>query len=154
MQLGSDYEHVKKLYADVNVRKYLGGIIPEIHALNKFMETLDRANRHQSFYWAVTLKENNTFIGLVSLENHRDGLHMEVSYEFSPNNWGHGYAEEVIRRLILYAFKELNQSKLIAEIQSANLSSCRLLEKVGMKAEQTLYRYGAEQVITAYRTDR
>ncbi|WP_419875495.1 GNAT family N-acetyltransferase [Candidatus Pristimantibacillus sp. PTI5] len=72
---------------------------------------------------------------------------MEDSYEFLPNSWGHGYAEEVIRRLILYVFKELNQSKLIAETQSANRSSCRLLEKVGMKAEQTLYRFGDKQLI-------
>lgn len=95
------YEHVKKLYTNVDVRKYLGGIIPETHTLNKFLETLDQANANHSFYfyWVVTLKEDEQFIGLVSLEKHRDGLHMEVSYEFLPHSWGKGYAEEVIRCL-------------------------------------------------------
>ena len=143
----NDYEHVKKLYTNEDVRKYLGGIIPETHTLNKFLETLDRANANHSFYWVVTLKEDEQFIGLVSLENHKDGLHMEVSYEFLTYSWGKGYAEEVIRWLLQFAFKELKQSKIIAETQTANLKSCRLLEKVGMKAEQTLSRYGAEQVI-------
>ncbi|WP_374992220.1 GNAT family N-acetyltransferase [Paenibacillus sp. LHD-38] len=67
----SDYEHVKKLYTNEDVRKYLGGIIPETLTLNKFLETLDRANANHSFYWVVTLKEDEQFIGLVSLENHR-----------------------------------------------------------------------------------
>ncbi|MDQ8739464.1 GNAT family N-acetyltransferase [Paenibacillus sp. LHD-38] len=72
---------------------------------------------------------------------------MEVSYEFLPYSWGKGYAEEVIRWLLQFAFKELKQSKIIAETQTANVTSCRLLEKAGMKAEQTLSRYGAEQMI-------
>lgn len=60
---------------------------------------------------------------------------------------GYGYASEAISQILTYAFNELNLSKVIAETQTANLSSCRLLEKVGMKLEQTILRYGAEQAI-------
>ncbi|WP_087919643.1 GNAT family N-acetyltransferase [Paenibacillus donghaensis] len=49
--------------------------------------------------------------------------------------------------MLIYVFNDLNLTKVIAETQMANHSSCRLLEKVGMKLEQTVIRYGAEQAI-------
>jgi ribosomal-protein-alanine N-acetyltransferase len=71
----------------------------------------------------------------------------EISYEFLPQSWGNGYAFEVIRQLLMYALHELKLGRVIAETQTANVSSCRLLEKVGMKVEATLQRYGAEQAL-------
>ncbi|MNN68748.1 hypothetical protein D3C81_1844810 [compost metagenome] len=46
-----------------------------------------------------------------------------------------------------YAFKELKLSKLVAETQKANKASCRLLTKLGMSIEESIYRFGAEQYI-------
>jgi len=143
----SDYSDIQRIYASHEVRKYLGGAIPEEHHLHKFQETLERACTEESLVWAVRLKDNNTFIGIVSLDNHTDGNFKEISYEFLPESWGNGYAVEVITELLRHALEELRFGKVIAETQSANTASCRLLAKVGMKVEKTLYRYGAEQVI-------
>lgn len=142
----NDYEDVKMIYTNEKVRKYLGGTILEEHTFNKFLDTVKRSQTG-SYYWVVRLKSSNDFIGLVSLDKHIDGQNMEISYEFLPDWWGHGYAKEVISQMLTYAFNELNLTKVIAETQTANHSSCRLLEKVGMKLEQTLIRYGAEQAI-------
>lgn len=81
--------------------------------------------------------KNNEFIGLVSLDKHVDG-DKEVSYEFLTAWWGQGYATEVIGQVIKYAFEELEIVKLLAETQTANLSSCKLLERVGMKLERKI----------------
>ncbi|MBU5354702.1 GNAT family N-acetyltransferase [Paenibacillus barcinonensis] len=142
----NDYHDVKLIYMNEKVRTYLGGIIPEEHTLNKFLDTLERS-RTGSYYWVVRLKSNNDCIGLVSLDKHMDGQHFEISYEFLPNWWGQGYAKEVITRMLDYIFNELHLTKVIAETQTANHSSCKLLENVGMKLEQTVTRYGAEQAI-------
>ena len=60
---------------------------------------------------------------------------------------GYGYGEEVIKRIINYAFEELKLTRIVAETQSANKASCKLLKKIGMKLEQSVERFGAEQYI-------
>ena len=62
---------------------------------------------------------------------------------------GKGYATEVVKELIGYAFEELRLAKVIAETQTANILSCKLLERVGMELEQKIQRFGAEQAIYA-----
>lgn len=56
---------------------------------------------------------------------------------------------DYIFRVLLFSncSKELKLPGLIAETQTANQASCRLLEKVGKKRVKTLSRFGAEQVI-------
>lgn len=49
--------------------------------------------------------------------------------------------------IINYALNELNLSRVVAETQTANTSSCRLLERVGMEIEKISIRFGAEQAI-------
>lgn len=41
----------------------------------------------------------------------------------------------------------LNISSIVAETQTANRASCRLLEKLGMKKVQVLERFGREQAV-------
>ncbi|OBZ07580.1 hypothetical protein A8L34_25955 [Bacillus sp. FJAT-27264] len=142
----SDYQAVKGLYGNEQVRTYLGGAIPAEHTLNKFLDTLQRSTT-DSYYWTIRLKHNNEFIGLVSLEQHVDGQDTEISYELLPHSWGHGYAKEAVDQVLAYAFNELNLSRVIAETQTANHSSCKLLERVGMKLDRKIMRYGAEQAI-------
>ena len=78
---------------------------------------------------------------------HHDGVYLEISYQLLPNWWGAGYATEVVQVIINFALIELNLSKVIAETQTANTSSCKLLENLGMKLERTISRFGAEQAI-------
>lgn len=141
----SDYDDVKQIYTNHEVRRYLGGVIAEENTFDKFLEAVKRSNSDSSL-WVVWLKSTNDFIGLVSLDKHIDG-DTEVSYEFLPNWWGSGYATEVIGEVLTFAFNVLNITKVIAETQTANLRSCRVLEKLGMKLERTVQRHGAEQAI-------
>jgi [ribosomal protein S5]-alanine N-acetyltransferase len=141
----SDSHDVKKLYRDVQVRKYLGGIQHEDSielALNELVNSLG-----DSFYWVVREKYTDDFIGLMSLDPHHDGDYLEISYQLLPKWWRKGYATEVIPVIIKYALNDLNLSKIVAETQTANTSSCRLLERVGMQLEGTITRFGKKQAI-------
>ncbi|WP_255314226.1 GNAT family N-acetyltransferase [Bacillus sp. FJAT-26390] len=140
-----DFEDVKKIYVNDLVRRYLGGVIPEEHTRTKFIETLNRS-QIESHFWVVRLKMNNQFIGLISLDKHVDGG-IEVSYELLPTWWRAGYATEILSQVIDFAFNDLEISRVLAETQTANASSCRLLERIGMKLERKVQRFGAEQAI-------
>ncbi|MEG1256565.1 GNAT family N-acetyltransferase [Clostridium sp.] len=141
----NDYKDVEKLYIDEKVRRFLGGTIDKTTYNSIFSEM--NISDNSSLYWVVRHKDNNKFLGLVSIDLHHDGISREISYQFLSEWWGLGYAEEVVKRIIKYAFEELKLQKLVAETQSANEYSCKLLKKVGMELEQSVHRFGAEQYI-------
>ncbi|WP_405098722.1 GNAT family N-acetyltransferase [Oceanobacillus sp. FSL H7-0719] len=141
----SDCVDVRELFINQKVRKFLGGIRQKDSIKAVLDEMLHPGD--DSFYWAVREKHTDQFIGLVSLNPHHDSIYLEVSYQFLPNWWGKGYATEVIQLIIIFALNELSLSKVVAETQTANTSSCRLLERLGMKLEKTIKRFGAEQAI-------
>ncbi|WP_246017683.1 GNAT family N-acetyltransferase [Mesobacillus subterraneus] len=140
----SDFNDVKKLYMDQEVRKYLGGVIEERVLLAAGEALLLEEGSH---FWIVKEKESEEFIGMVSITNHHDGEWKEISYQLLPEWWGLGYGTECVNAIIKYAFEELKLPRVIAETQTANTASCRLLEKVGMQREKTLIRFNAEQAI-------
>ncbi|WP_017187402.1 GNAT family N-acetyltransferase [Alkalibacillus haloalkaliphilus] len=141
----SNFDDVKKLYVDQKVRKFLGGVCDE-DSVNKLMDEMLHSEG-DSYNWIVKEKATGHFIGLVSLNPHHDGENLEISYQFLPEWWGQGYASEVVQGVINFAFNDLNLLKVVAETQTANIDSCKLLEKLGMKLEHKVVRFGAEQAI-------
>ncbi|WDF04500.1 GNAT family N-acetyltransferase [Shouchella hunanensis] len=140
-----DYEDVKLLYVDESVRKYLGGTLKEESIQVRFNEM--NLSSKDSAYFVVRENDTNRFIGLISLDTHYDGVSTEVSYQLLPKWWGEGYATEIVKEFIYYAFHKLNLTEIVAETQLANKASCRLLEKLGMKLQETVLRFGEEQAI-------
>jgi [ribosomal protein S5]-alanine N-acetyltransferase len=141
----SDKADVRKLFLDQEVRTYLGGI-REDDSIGVILEEMLNPS-DSSYYWVVREKGTDDFIGLLSLDPHHDGVNLEISYQLLPNWWGMGYATEVVQVIIHFALSELNLPKVVAETQTANVSSCKLLEKLGMKLEREITRFGAEQAI-------
>lgn len=146
----SDYSDVEKIYANQEVRKFLGGIRTEDSIRVAFEEML--TSRQNSFHLAVREKQTERMIGLVSLDLHHEGVYQEISYQFLPAWWGKGYASEVISVVIHFALNELNLSTVVAEIQTANKASCQLLERVGLQLDRTLFRLRAEQALYSIKT--
>ncbi|MCP3029483.1 GNAT family N-acetyltransferase [Halobacillus sp. A5] len=141
----SDFKYVKELYVDPTVRKYLGGP-PKEEMVPSIFDDMINSDRN-SLYWVVREIESSGFIGLVSLGPHHDGEDVEISYQLLPPWWGKGYGTEVVKEVIDYAFNELNLVKVIAETQTANIYSCRLLEKAGMELDKIITRFGEKQSI-------
>ena len=148
----TDYADVLGLYTDEEVRKHLGGKIEEKQFRAKFMDMA--AAMGDLFYWVVREKESENFIGLVSLDQYHHGVNKELSYQFLPTYWGSGYATEVVAMILEYALRELKLSKVVAETQTANERSCSLLERVGMKLEEKVVRFGAEQSVFSISTPK
>ena len=142
----NDLELVVALYTSEEVRRFLGGPVSEEVARSSFSALL----KSSEYYWVVRTKDNSA-IGTVSLGTHHDGMDTEVSYQVLPQWWGRGYAAEVMEAILAYARLELKLPRVVAETQSANAASRRLLERLGMRLEGTVERFGSEQAI--YVTD-
>ncbi len=99
--------------------------------------------------WLVCRAADAQSLGMVELGRHKDGADTEVSYQFDPAVWGHGYAREAVGAVVAEALCTGALKRVIAETQTANGASCRLLEQLGMVAITRVQRFGAEQVIYA-----
>lgn len=139
-----DYDLFHKLYVNPDVRKFLGGLIAPEDIEDKFRKTL--LADAESLFWVVSTIDQIQ-IGLVSLTAHHDAIDREVSYQFLPEYWGKGYAFDAVAAVLSYAKHTLKLDRVVAETQAANLASRNLLERLGMHHQQTLLRFGAEQVI-------
>ena len=144
-----DLESVVRLYTDADVRRFLGGPADEAAVRLEFplLVRFDAASPR----WAIRLRADDTFVGIIYLGAHHDGTGTEVSYQLLPEWWGQGYAQETVRAVVNHALADLGLPRVIAETQLANVASCRLLERLGMRLERTVVRFGAEQAI--YTTD-
>ncbi|MGD2148853.1 MAG: GNAT family N-acetyltransferase [Anaerolineae bacterium] len=61
---------------------------------------------------------------------------IELIYVLARAVWGKGYATEVGRALVRYAFEERGIDRLIALIEPENVASERVAVKVGMRFER------------------
>jgi [ribosomal protein S5]-alanine N-acetyltransferase len=143
----ADKPYVFELMGDEDVRRFLGGPIPiarrDAAASGYFTPGEGEA------VWLVETKGAPRSVGLVFISKHRDGEGFELSFQFSPEVWGLGFAFEATRRVLDHAVNELRLGRLIAETQSANKASRRLLERLGMTEQRRVRRFGAEQIVYA-----
>ena len=108
-----------------------------LNALKAFIKDDDR--------WAIVLKETGRVIGALRLypdENRgkysADNSAKYINYVLSPDYWGKGYMTEAVKRVITYAFEELNVELLSVFHTPHNTRSKRVIEKCGFNYEITI----------------
>lgn len=82
---------------------------------------------------AVELKNSRKMIGNVYL-GRRDFEALEIGYVFNRSCWGHGYAAESCRALILRAYSQ-GIHRIYAECDPENVRSWKLLESLAFRRE-------------------
>ena len=70
-------------------------------------------------------------LGLISAEH----AHCEIGYVFDPAFAGHGYATEGAALMVELAFSVLGVHRVSGRLDARNVSSARVLERLGMRRE-------------------
>lgn len=83
-------------------------------------------------FFAVVLE--NKVIGKIYLSEKEHGSY-EIGYTFNGAYQGMGYACEGVKGMISYAFSVLGVRRIFAEINTRNVKSFRLAERLGMRRE-------------------
>ncbi len=102
-----------------------------------YLHYIQASYRAGDFYdWAVVDNETKKMIGTCGFTrldfNHNLA---EVGYVLNPEYWGRGIAAEALRRVMDFAFMELNVHRVEAKYIVGNDSSRRVMEKCGMTFE-------------------
>jgi len=85
---------------------------------------------------AVELIETGTVIGELSLIwRSVEDRQAEVGWIFNPDHHGRGYATEAARALVDLAFRQGGMHRVMARCDARNVSSMRLMERLGMRRE-------------------
>jgi len=88
------------------------------------------------YRFAVTIRPGDTARGLVGLAMNFDMTRdWEIGWMIHPDEWGKGYASEAARRVLEFAFAELNAHRVIAFCDAENRTSERVMQKLGMRCE-------------------
>ncbi|MEA2003181.1 MAG: GNAT family N-acetyltransferase, partial [Actinomycetota bacterium] len=135
-----DVDVVLRFLTDPEVRRYLGGPLPEKDARDALAQS-SLGERWGSFL--IVHSDTDEVIGSVTFDRAHEEL--EVSYALVPAHWGNGYAAEALRAAITWAWHITDDPEVVAVTQTANEASVRLLATVGMTKVREFEKCGATQ---------
>ncbi len=110
----------------------------DIFSQEKCRRETVRRSQNDAF-WAVCLKETNKLIGNVYLAKGEYST-WELGYVFHPGFQKRGYASEAVRALVDDVFRRQGAHRVTAMCNPENISSWKLLERLGMRREGHLLR--------------
>ena len=148
----ADQDVIHAVYADPDVMRFVGhgahrSLAETANALRIYGDVL--AQRGYSFL-AVTERESGAVIGDGGLHPMGGvGPDVELGYTLARSVWGRGYATELGRALVAYAFTTLRVPRVVAQVEPANAASRRVLEKLGMTERQVRTAYGRPHLLYA-----
>lgn len=127
-----DDKAIARLRSDERVNRYLERPpTTNLKEAGHFIEKINASiENRESFYWAITLKEEQALLGTIcywNLEPENDRA--EIGYELHPDAQGQGIMQEAITCVIQFGFEQLKLNSITACSRSDNLKSVRLLEK-------------------------
>jgi [ribosomal protein S5]-alanine N-acetyltransferase len=82
--------------------------------------------------WAIYLKTKKQYAGRVEATLGADKTGY-LAYELSPKFWGLGYATEACQQVIKILFIEYPITEIIAEVDTRNVASYKLLERLSFE---------------------
>ena len=127
-----------RLFTDAAVMKHVGdGVLTEAQAEEWWRKLFEKFYPQKLHIWAVFEKENLRYVGHAGIYPRPTKKEdWEFVYFLNQNNWGKGYATEIARRLIEFAFEDLNLPQVFATVDDNHAASIHVLEKCGMKFKQ------------------
>ncbi|MBB1139088.1 GNAT family N-acetyltransferase [Myroides sp. WP-1] len=119
--------------------------IQEAHEL--LLAWQERYFNEDAIRWAITLQERpDHLIGTCGFHNFSiENSRAEIGYELHPDFWQTGIMTEAVRAIIPFGFQSFNLHRIEAFIDPINISSRKLLEKVGLQSEGVLRDYFYEK---------
>lgn len=133
----ADYNACLEMDRAPGVTRYIQGPWDDQAAHERFL--LDRIQRDYGpglGYWSIFLRTDPLcFIGWILLiPSDGVGPEIEIGWRLRPEVWGRGYAVEAARPVVDHAFRTLVLERFVAaDIDSRNLASIRVAEKLGMR---------------------
>ena len=134
----SNTQDLLEIFSDPEVMKYYNmkpaQSVDEIKGL--ITDTKKSYEDCQAIRWGIHLKENDKLVGTCGFQNfEEESKKFEIGYELSRSYWGQGIMKEAIERTLMFGFEQVEVNRVEALVESENISSQKLLEKINFTKE-------------------
>jgi RimJ/RimL family protein N-acetyltransferase len=151
----SDLKSCVNLFTDPEVMKFIGdGVMSWPAATELFQKVFGIHDREDYDVWAICTRDEGEYIGNAELKPRKGADDFEVVYALGKSHWGRGYAAEVTRLILDYAFGTLNLPQVAAAVDPDNGVAIHLLEKLGFRQLDTLGEPDSELFVYAIENPR
>lgn len=107
-------------------------------ALEFILTIKERTENNQTFYWGISLKDQQNLIGTICLWNFSEDRKIaEVGYELLPEYHRQGIMSEALSAVLDFSFKELQVQEIVAMTHKLNENSKLLLLKYHFVLEES-----------------
>lgn len=133
-----DINEIFALRSNPETMKYIPRplVTNEEEALAHFKMIDDKIETNEGINWAITLKGNNTMIGLIGHYRIKpEHYRAEIGYMILPEFHGKGIAPEAIKSVVNYGFDTMQLHSIEAVIDPNNQASEKVLQKCGFVKE-------------------
>jgi len=163
-----DFDLAVEMYTDPEVVKNVCDPMTEAELREEMPDSIKRGANGGIGIWCISdrktaeklgdtyllpmpIDEDDTDFSLVVMGQMPDA-DIEVGYFLKRSAWGRGYATEVCRRMLEFAFQELPLNEVVASVEEENVVSRKVLEKAGLLDRGRTRSYGKDSPI--YRITR
>jgi|SRR5678815_3583048 ribosomal-protein-alanine N-acetyltransferase len=127
------------IWGNPKVMRYVGEPFTDLAMASRAIDRAAEAQqRHGVSLWAVVDKASNEIVGACGFHFVAEGPELELAYHFKPAHWGRRFATEAAHACVLYAFETLGAMRIIAGVQTENVASVRVLEKIGFQRSKSI----------------
>lgn len=130
----ADAPKLFEICGDADVMKHLGTGKPyeTIEQAREFLRwAVDYQKENGFCRWAIVLKENQEIIGSCGFARLHGTEEIELGYLLARKFWGKGFATEATEACLRYGFEQLKFNEVIAITDLENVTSQKVLEKIG-----------------------
>lgn len=134
-----DHAPFAALNADARVTRFLGSALDRAQSDALAHRIQDEMRRRGFGLWAAERTDlpDRPFIGFIGLAVPRFEAAftpcVEVGYRLASEHWGLGLATEGARRVLEFAFQELQLEAVVSFTTRTNAASRRVMEKLGLR---------------------
>lgn len=129
-----DAPFLYEMNLDPEVVRYTGDVA--FTSVEEAKKLILERNAHQwerfkMVRFSVFSKEG-TYLGWNGLKFHPETNEVDLGYRFYKKYWGQGFASESSLAVLEYGFETLNLNLIIGKAMPENVSSIKVLQKIGM----------------------
>ena len=129
----TDLHNLHNLYSDTAIMEYIRPILTLEETRQIFNAQIDQYNIDEYLgRYVIIEKTNSSFAGIFLLRNPVDRIGVEIGYAFRRQDWGKGFATEIVKAAVQYVFTSTNFSSIYAYTDRRNINSKKVLEKSGL----------------------
>lgn len=135
----NDLNFIHSLHSIPSVQEYATLTIPKSLAESKeYLENYiveQQSSSRKEYGFCISLIDHQP-IGLIGLSNNSSKFRKaELWFKLAPEYWGKGYTTEAANMILKLGFEELALHRIEAGVDTENLASIKILEKIGMRRE-------------------